>query len=237
MVAAAKGRRAPDFVFANANDEAYGLVMLDPQSSRWLLAHLGEVRDPFLRAMLWGAQWDLVRDARLAPAEFIASATRELPNESDEQIAAGVLGRLSRATSAYLSDAQRARLAPGVEDMLLSVASDAKASLRHSQEFSRHVRLGGDVGGRAGAASLVAGQRVDRRHAAAAADALVDRHASRRAGCGRRRRADHGGSAARYDGERTAQRVRRRRGHGRRPRSRPSTSIDSFTTRRSTKTG
>src|SRR5262249_55974968 len=66
------------------------------------------------------------RDARVAPAEFIASATRELPREADEQIAAGVLGRLSRATSGYLSDAQRARIAPGVEDMLLSVASDAK---------------------------------------------------------------------------------------------------------------
>ena len=65
VVAAAKGRRAPDFVFANANDEAYGLVMLDPQSSRWLLAHLGEVRDPFLRAMLWGAQ--MGSRARRAP--------------------------------------------------------------------------------------------------------------------------------------------------------------------------
>jgi aminopeptidase N len=126
VVAAARGRRAPDFVFANANDQAYGLVMLDAQSSRWLLARIGDVRDPFLRAMLWGAQWDLVREARLAPGEYIASATRELPAETDEQIAAGVLGRLSRATSAYLSDAQRARMAPTVEQMLLSVASDGQ---------------------------------------------------------------------------------------------------------------
>jgi len=135
VVAAAKGRRAPDFVFANANDQAYGLVMLDPQSSRWLSAHIGEVRDPFLRAMLWGAQWDLVRDARLAPAEFIASATRELPSEADEQIAAGVLGRLSRATSVYLSDAQRGRIAPSVEDILLSVASDAKRTYGIRKNF------------------------------------------------------------------------------------------------------
>jgi aminopeptidase N len=109
--------------------------MLDPQSSRWLLAHVGDVRDPFLRAMLWGAQWDLLRDARLAPAEFIASATRELPNESDEQIAAGVLGRLSRATSTYPSDAQRARMAPTIEDMLLSVASDGKRTYGIRKNF------------------------------------------------------------------------------------------------------
>jgi aminopeptidase N len=134
IVAAAKGRRA-DFVFANANDQSYGLVMLDAHSSRWLLGHIGEVRDPFLRAMLWGAQWDLVRDARLAPAEFIASATRELPNEPDEQIAAGVLGRLSRATSAYLSDAQRTSIAAGVEDMLVGVASDEKRSYGIRKNF------------------------------------------------------------------------------------------------------
>ena len=85
--------------------------------------------------MLWGAQWDLLRDARLAPAEFIASATRELPNEPDEQIAAGVLGRLSRATSTYLSDAQRARMAPSIEDMLVSVASDGKRTYGIRKSF------------------------------------------------------------------------------------------------------
>ena len=134
VVAAANGKRA-DFVFANANDQAYGLVMLDPHSSRWLLGHVGEVRDPFLRAMLWGALWDLVRDARIAPAEFVASATRELPNESDEQIAAGVLGRLSRATSAYLSDTQRASNTAAVENMLLGVTSDGKRSYGIRKSF------------------------------------------------------------------------------------------------------
>jgi aminopeptidase N len=110
-------------------------VLLDPHSSQWLLAHVGEVRDPFLRAMLWGALWDLVRDARIAPAEFVATATRELPNESDEQLAAGVLGRLSRATSAYLSDAQRASMAAGVETMLLGVASDGKRTYGIRKSF------------------------------------------------------------------------------------------------------
>jgi aminopeptidase N len=135
VVAAAAGRAAPDFVFANANDQAYGLVILDSRSSRWLLGHVGEVRDPFLRAMLWGALWDLVRDARLAPAEFVETATRESPAEPDEQIAAGVLGRLSRVTATYLSDAQRASIAPRVEEMLLAVASDAKRSYGIRKSF------------------------------------------------------------------------------------------------------
>ena len=135
VVVQARGRRAPDFVFANANDQAYGLVMLDARSSRWLLGRIGDVRDPFLRAMLWGSLWDLVRDARLAPADYIDAATRALPAEQDEQVAAGILGRLSRATSGYLSDAQRASVAPHVEEMLLGVASDSKRSYGIRKSF------------------------------------------------------------------------------------------------------
>ncbi|MFI5228277.1 MAG: M1 family metallopeptidase, partial [Gemmatimonadales bacterium] len=125
LVAAATGAAAPDFVFANANDNAYGLVMLDDRSAAWLEGHIGEVSDTFLRAMLWGALWDLVRDARLSPERFIAAATRELPMERDEQVAAGIVTRLGRATSGYLSRAQHDSLIGAVERVLLAGASDA----------------------------------------------------------------------------------------------------------------
>jgi aminopeptidase N len=126
VVAAAAGLPAPDFVFANAHDNAYGLVMLDPGSAHWLEGHIGEVGDTFLRAMLWGAMWDLVREARLAPTRFVATAMRELPAERDEQIAAGIVTRLTRATSSYLSDAQQQALIGDVERLLLAGAGDAQ---------------------------------------------------------------------------------------------------------------
>jgi aminopeptidase N len=135
VVAAANGRPAPDFVFANANDNAYGLVMLDAHSARWIAGHIGEVHEPLLRAMLWGAMWDLVRDARLAPSEFVATALRELPAEQDEQIAAGIVTRLSRAVSSYLSASQQQEAIASVEDVLLAGASNPKRSygLRKNQ--------------------------------------------------------------------------------------------------------
>jgi aminopeptidase N len=126
VVAGAAGLPAPDFVFANSGDNAYGLVMLDARSTRWLSAHIGDVDDTFLRAMLWGAMWDLVRDSRLAPADFIATAMRELPREHDEQIAAGLVSRLTRAASTYLSDAQQAATIGRVEALLLAGASNAQ---------------------------------------------------------------------------------------------------------------
>lgn len=125
-VRAAAGRPAPDFVFANANDYAYALVLPDSASTRWLEQHIGAVDDGFLRAMLWGALWDLVRETRLAPARFLAAAMRELPNESDEQIAAGIIGRARRGIEAYLPPAAREAIVPEAEPLFLAIAGDAR---------------------------------------------------------------------------------------------------------------
>src|SRR6185369_11571542 len=86
----------PAFVFANADDYAYALVLPDERTVAWLEQNISSVKDSFLRAMMWGALWDLVREARLDPARFSALALRELPTEPDEQIVAGVLGRVGR---------------------------------------------------------------------------------------------------------------------------------------------
>ncbi len=116
--------QTPDYVFANAGDFGYTLVRLDPRTTTWLEQHIGTVRDDFLRAMLWGALWDEVRDARLAPARFIQTVLRELPGERDEQIVPVLLGRLARTTTTYLSIADRDRYTPHVEGVLQSGASD-----------------------------------------------------------------------------------------------------------------
>ncbi|MEP6729949.1 MAG: M1 family aminopeptidase, partial [bacterium] len=123
-----RGKRAPDFVFANAGDFGYALVHLDDRSVRWLETHIGEVRDDFLRAMLWGALWDDVRAARLSPARYARSVLRELPRERDEQLVPVLLGRTSRAVSAYMSPAESEQLRPELERVLLASANDSSRS-------------------------------------------------------------------------------------------------------------
>ena len=121
------GRPAPELVFANSRDYAYALTLLDPRSASALERDIGSVRDPFLRAMLWGAMWDLVREALVAPERFMRMALRELPRERDEQIVSGIVGRLSRATSAYLSPVSRDAFLPDVESTLLAGANRAES--------------------------------------------------------------------------------------------------------------
>ncbi|HEX5387304.1 MAG TPA: M1 family aminopeptidase [Gemmatimonadales bacterium] len=118
-VTAARGHAAPLFVFANARDHGYFLLLLDSASVRALEGGaLGDVHDAFLRAMLWGALWNQVRAGRMAPERFVRMALREFPRERDEQIAPFVLARLGRAVSAYLTGDERARVQPEVERVL-----------------------------------------------------------------------------------------------------------------------
>ena len=124
-VTAARGRPAPAFAFANFGDQGYFLTMLDSASSASLESGmLRMVADPLLRTMLWGALWDQVRDAQFDPARFARLALREAPFETDEQILPGLLGRLSRAVTAYVSDSTRDAMRPDVERMLLALAND-----------------------------------------------------------------------------------------------------------------
>ena len=125
VVAAARGRPAPAYVFANAGDFGYFVTLLDSGSVDALEGGaLGRVEDPLLRTMLWGALWDRVRAARLAPARYARLALRELPSERDEQILPGLLARLSRAVTAYSAPAARDSLRPEVERMLWASAGD-----------------------------------------------------------------------------------------------------------------
>jgi aminopeptidase N len=115
-------------VYANAGDEAYALVLLDTATVSFLETSMATVKDPLQRALLWGALWDLVREAQLAPDRFVQLALRELPGEQDEQIASGILSRLTRAVTSYLPDAQRVARLPAVEDLLFRGAADPRRS-------------------------------------------------------------------------------------------------------------
>jgi aminopeptidase N len=119
---------APAFVFANAGDQGYVSLSLDPRSAEWLLAHVGGIRDPLLRAMGWESLWDRVREAQLAPARYLAAVTRELPNERDEEIAASLLGHAGRAAAAYISCAEQNTLLPPLTAVLRRIVMDTARS-------------------------------------------------------------------------------------------------------------
>ena len=117
-VSSPRGGLPVRLVFANDGDFGYGLFLLDAASRAALLRGIGDVEDDLLRALLWDAMWESVRDAELPPLDFLEVLLRELPRERDQVTAAGLLGRLQILQRWYLSDAQQRATAPRVESVL-----------------------------------------------------------------------------------------------------------------------
>ena len=106
-VKAAKGKPCPAYVFANADDYAYGRFLLDARSRDAVLKALPHTTDALTRAMLWGALWEAVRDAELAPRAFIEAALNALPDEHDELLIGSLLQQVAHAYTRYLTPLQR----------------------------------------------------------------------------------------------------------------------------------
>lgn len=153
------GAPAPRYVFANHGDYAYGRFVLDDASRAAVLADVGSITDPFLRALLLDALWDEVRDARLAPLTYIDLALAQAAREPDELTVASLVGRAQTALRWYLSHAQRAAVAPRVEAALAAgMAGAAEKGVRITY-FRAYVSATTTPDARATLKALLAGTR------------------------------------------------------------------------------
>ncbi|MHB8609864.1 MAG: M1 family metallopeptidase [Candidatus Acidiferrales bacterium] len=116
----ALAKPCPQYVFLNDHDYAYGRFLLDERSRKAVIGHLGEVSNVFDRALLWGSLWDSVREAELAPRDFLDLALHLLPAETDEELAQSLIGHLTNGLHRYVSDDARAQIVPKAE----ALASD-----------------------------------------------------------------------------------------------------------------
>jgi aminopeptidase N len=151
------GTKAPRYVFANHGDYAYGRFVLDDASRRAVLQDVGGIRDPFLRALLLDALWEEVRDARLAPLDYIELALRQAHAETDEVTVASLLGRAQTAFRWYLSAEQRTQAASRVEESLRAGMLGATAKGLRITYFRTYVAAATTDDARAALKSLLTG--------------------------------------------------------------------------------
>ncbi len=121
------GKRCPDYIFANDEDYAYGRFLLDSASRKAVMEQLGGIADVFQRTLLWGSLWDAVREAELAPRDYLDLSLRLLPSETDESLAQSLIGRLVTGLHRYVGQEARKQIVPTAE----MLASDV---MLHSPE-------------------------------------------------------------------------------------------------------
>jgi len=109
------GKPCPAFVFANDQDYAYGRFLLDPASQQAAEKSIGTIADLFERTMLWGSLWESLREAQLAPRDYLALTRNLLPGELDESLAQSLTAHTVTALHRYVSLLTRAEFAANFE--------------------------------------------------------------------------------------------------------------------------
>jgi aminopeptidase N len=113
------GKACPAYIFANDEDYAYGLFLLDDRSRAYVLKHMGGISDVFERALLWGSVWDSVRFASLAPREYLSVALRNIPSETDETLVRSLGARSTTALHRYVNPSTRRDFVPEFESLAI----------------------------------------------------------------------------------------------------------------------
>jgi aminopeptidase N len=134
------GASCPDFVYPNGSDLDYALFALDPVSLKAVkTAVTGGLSDTLTRTMIWSTLEQMVRDSKLPVREYFEIAADALRTEHDQGVLAVLLGALGSSNySVYLTQTQRATIAPLLEDVAWkringeTAATDPKSDLRLS---------------------------------------------------------------------------------------------------------
>jgi aminopeptidase N len=152
------GQACPAWMFANNDDYAYGLFLLDARSQAAVMQTVAATPDLFRRTLLWGALWDAVREAQLDPEEYAKRALEALPGERDELLAASLLGRTQTAVHRYVN-------ASAQKELLLRGATTAIDRMQHDEDhdlrivwFRSLTGFGAQGVGEAAMKQLLAGQ-------------------------------------------------------------------------------
>jgi aminopeptidase N len=109
-ITVAVGQPCPVYVFANAQDEGYGLFLLDDTSRTYVMQHISTMPNVFNRSLLWGSLWASVRLAKIPPVDYLQLALQSLPTEHDEALAASILQHVGIALHRYVSASEQAEL-------------------------------------------------------------------------------------------------------------------------------
>jgi aminopeptidase N len=96
-----------DFTLLNDGDLAYARVALDPGSLAVLLKCRLQLDDDLARAVVWGALWDMVRNAELRAGEYVDISIRCIDVETDPAVFQSLVFRSFTAFEEYATLSRR----------------------------------------------------------------------------------------------------------------------------------
>ncbi|WP_203567238.1 aminopeptidase N [Aestuariimicrobium ganziense] len=145
------GESAADLVLLNDHDLTYAKVRLDESSLQTAVAHIDGLDEPLGRAILWGAAWDMCRDAEMASGDYVDLVLRGVGGESDLTAVGTLLRQAQLAATGYTARDKRAavreRLVAGAAGLLKGAepGSDHQLAFTNALVASVHTPAGAEL--------------------------------------------------------------------------------------------
>ena len=131
------GVRQPELLLLNEEDLTYSKIRLDERSLATAVAGLGRLDDSLTRAVVWGAAWDMTRDAQLSATDFVHLMLRNIGRETDPNGLGWLPRYAALAANAYSAPAHRGALKDEWERGLRQLAEEAAPGSDHQLTFVR----------------------------------------------------------------------------------------------------
>ena len=131
------GVKQPDLLLLNDEDLTFTKIRLDERSWKTATAHLGTLQSSLARALIWGAAWDMTRDAEVATGEYLALVIAGCEVETDIGAVQMALRQLRAALDQYATPEHRSGYAQTLASAMLRLARQAQAGSDHQLAFTR----------------------------------------------------------------------------------------------------
>ena len=131
------GQPKADLLLLNDGDLTFAKVRLDADSWRTATSHIGGLNDSLARAVMWGAAWDMTRDAEVSTGDFVDMVLSGVAVESDIGVVQGVLRQARMAIDQFAADAHRTEYLIRFANRTLELATSADAGSDRQLAFAR----------------------------------------------------------------------------------------------------
>lgn len=131
------GKRQPDLLLLNDGDLAFAKIRLDPASLATAIGGLSTMDDSLARALIWGAAWDMTRDAEMRATDFVELVLGNIGAETDSWGVSRIPVYAAQAVTVYSAPAGRSALSAQWERGLRKLLENAEAGTDHQLTFAR----------------------------------------------------------------------------------------------------
>ncbi|MFT4245445.1 MAG: aminopeptidase N [Micrococcaceae bacterium] len=120
------GEKRPDFILINDQDFAYAKVVFDEESLQFVKENPAKFDDPLARAIIWTNIWEMVRDAKFSPIDYIRLILESISHEDQSAIIMILLRHIDTAVQFFIPEEKLPPIKERIADTMFKLFIDAQ---------------------------------------------------------------------------------------------------------------